>query len=78
MPRGGKVFVETSNVAIGADHIADHPDAVPGPTVLLEVTDGGVGIDDETWKKNIFEPFFTTRRKSARVPDSAWPPSTAS
>jgi PAS domain S-box-containing protein len=64
MPRGGKVFVETSNVAIGADHIADHPDAVPGPTVLLEVTDGGVGIDDET-KKNIFEPFFTTKEIGA-------------
>jgi two-component system, cell cycle sensor histidine kinase and response regulator CckA len=64
MPRGGKVFVETSNVAIGGDHVADHPDAVAGPTVLLEVTDGGMGIDDET-KKNIFEPFFTTKEIGA-------------
>jgi PAS domain S-box-containing protein len=60
MPGGGKVFVETSNVEIGAEYLADHPYATAGHAVLLQVTDGGVGIDDET-KKNIFEPFFTTK-----------------
>jgi signal transduction histidine kinase/CheY-like chemotaxis protein len=64
MPDGGKVFIKTSNVEIGAPYIADHPEAVAGPAVLLEVTDGGRGMDEET-QKNIFEPFFTTKRAGA-------------
>jgi len=60
MPNGGKVFIETSNVEIGGPYVADHPEAVAGPAVLLEVTDGGGGMDDEP-QKHIFEPFFTTK-----------------
>jgi CheY-like chemotaxis protein len=44
--------------------VAEHPEAVAGPAVLLEVTDSGVGMDEET-QKNIFEPFFTTKDPSA-------------
>ena len=60
MPGGGSVFVRTSNIDIDAAHIHDHPEAIAGPAVLLEVADGGIGMDEET-KKNIFEPFFTTK-----------------
>ena len=64
MPDGGEVFIETANVDIGEAYAADHPEAAAGPAVLLEVTDGGIGMDEET-KKHIFEPFFTTKDAGA-------------
>jgi two-component system, cell cycle sensor histidine kinase and response regulator CckA len=64
MPEGGKVQIETANVDIGASYVAGHPEAVAGPAVFVEVTDCGVGMDEET-KKNIFEPFFTTKSVGA-------------
>jgi PAS domain S-box-containing protein len=64
MPDGGKVFIETADAEITEAYVAEHPEAVAGPAVLLEVTDSGVGMDEET-QKNIFEPFFTTKDPSA-------------
>jgi signal transduction histidine kinase len=60
MPDGGELFLETAEVEINARYAAEHPEAMPGPAVLLTVTDSGVGIDAET-QKYIFEPFFTTK-----------------
>ena len=64
MPGGGEVFIETANVDIADGYAADHPEALAGPAVSLEVTDGGVGMDEET-QKHIFEPFFTTKSDGA-------------
>ena len=38
------------------------PDAIPGPCVLLQVGDQGVGITNEVLKR-VFDPFFTTKSK---------------
>ncbi|HET6231882.1 MAG TPA: PAS domain S-box protein, partial [Longimicrobiaceae bacterium] len=60
MPRGGTVRVETRNETLTAADARRHPFVVPGPHVLLQVSDDGTGMDDETLS-HLFEPFFTTK-----------------
>ncbi len=60
MPNGGKLLVRTANAEVGRSFPADQSLAAPGPYVLLEITDTGIGMDAET-QSHIFEPFFTTK-----------------
>ena len=39
------LILETSNVELGEEYHATHPEAAPGPHVMLAVRDGGVGLD---------------------------------
>ena len=62
MPGGGKLTIETSNVELDGSYTETHATVVPGPYVMVAITDSGTGMDAET-KAHVFEPFFTTKPK---------------
>ena len=57
MPAGGSVTIETKNAALPGG-----PDVAPGPSVMIAISDTGVGMDTAT-QARIFEPFFTTKER---------------
>ncbi len=61
MPKGGSVIIKTQNIFIDENYPLQHYESNPGPHVMLEVSDTGIGMDGETASR-IFEPFFTTKQ----------------
>lgn len=59
MPQGGHLDVRTSLVTLDEGSRAG---TRPGPYVLIEVADTGVGMDEHT-QEHVFEPFFTTKER---------------
>jgi PAS domain S-box-containing protein len=62
MSAGGKLILETCNIVLDEPFAKEHPTVVPGPHVLLAVSDTGTGIPWEI-REHIFEPFFTTKER---------------
>jgi two-component system cell cycle sensor histidine kinase/response regulator CckA len=60
MPKGGALTIETANVSLDEQFCETHPEAHPGPYVVLTVTDSGTGMDPEVLA-HVFEPFYTTK-----------------
>ena len=59
MPEGGKLAISTRTVE-GKNIQSKFPKAKHSNYVLVEVSDTGSGMDEET-RLRIFEPFFTTK-----------------
>jgi PAS domain S-box-containing protein len=60
MPEGGKLLLETRKVVLDQAYAAANPGVLPGPYVMLAVSDTGSGMSKEVQDK-VFEPFFTTK-----------------
>ena len=61
MPEGGKITLQSSSVTV-RDNLHEQRFILPGPYVVISVSDTGHGMDKET-QSRIFEPFFTTKEK---------------
>ena len=60
MPKGGQITISAQNIFLDDRQIQIHPDARPGPYLLLTVADTGTGMAPDVLEK-IFQPFFTTK-----------------
>ncbi|HTV61092.1 MAG TPA: PAS domain S-box protein [Verrucomicrobiae bacterium] len=61
MPNGGKLSIRVKNETLDENYAGMNPGVKPGPFVVFEVADTGVGIPKKV-QDRIFEPFFTTKR----------------
>jgi two-component system cell cycle sensor histidine kinase/response regulator CckA len=61
MPRGGTLTIETKNVELDEGYASAPASVLPGPYMMVAMTDSGNGMSDET-QRQLFEPFFTTKR----------------
>src|SRR5665213_402101 len=60
MTAAGKLTLEAANAYLDDSYAANHEDVVPGPYVMLAVSDTGQGMSPYVIA-HVFEPFFTTK-----------------
>jgi PAS domain S-box-containing protein len=62
MPKGGQLRISSEVVHLDAEKHTGFDDIMSGSYVLLQISDTGEGMTEET-QKLIFEPFFTTKEQ---------------
>ncbi len=62
MPQGGKLMLQTANTDLDSEYARFNPEVVPGPYVMVAVSDTGCGMGEEV-RAHLFEPFFTTKEQ---------------
>ncbi|MBI4798141.1 MAG: PAS domain S-box protein, partial [Desulfarculus sp.] len=60
MPEGGRLTLQTRRLTLDQEYCRQHLEVLPGPYVMLRVSDTGLGMDEQT-REHIFEPFYTTK-----------------
>lgn len=60
MPGGGRLTIETTNIELDDEYVAQHQGASTGQHAMIAVSDTGTGMDEAT-RQRLFEPFFTTK-----------------
>ena len=62
MPQGGRLSIQTENIALDDDYCRVHVGVKPGPHVMLTVSDTGLGIDKSLMER-IFDPFYSSKAR---------------
>ncbi len=62
MPRGGRLSIATRSTELDVEYARRNPEVLPGPYVMLVVSDTGCGMSEDV-RARIFEPFFTTKEQ---------------
>ncbi len=67
MPDGGRLVLKTDNVEITKIDKKINPGIFPGKYIKLEVSDTGIGMNDEI-KSHIFDRFFLQKNRARYRP----------